>query len=138
MHLLCERLKGFGAAFSGLSRENLANGWNALFGDGDDGATARELDAILDADADLLPKAACFTKGTLINTAQGLVAIEQIKVGDEVLAFDELTRSNTYKKVTKTFKNTKDKIYEMTINGIKQCRIHTKGSKWAPGNRNAA
>lgn len=46
---------------------------------------------------------ACFTAGTLVHTKEGLVAIEQIKVGDWVLSKPENGGEQEYKRVLKTF-----------------------------------
>lgn len=56
--------------------------------------------------------ASCFVAGTLVHTNQGLVPIEQIKVGDLVLSRHEDGDDSfptEYKQVTKTFKSTDKK-----------------------------
>ncbi|HMV22554.1 MAG TPA: polymorphic toxin-type HINT domain-containing protein, partial [Rhodocyclaceae bacterium] len=45
----------------------------------------------------------CFIAGTLVHTDQGLVPIEQIKVGDRVLSQPEETGERAYKRVVNTF-----------------------------------
>lgn len=45
---------------------------------------------------------ACFVAGTLVHTDRGLVAIEQIRVGDMVLSQPEQTGELTYKRVVQT------------------------------------
>lgn len=55
-----------------------------------------------------LPNAtSCFVAGTLVHTNQGLVPIEQLKVGDMVLSMPESgpTKDKAYKRVVKTFKS---------------------------------
>lgn len=47
----------------------------------------------------------CFIAGTLILTSLGNKKIEDIKVGDEVWAFNEETGDKTLKKVTQLFRN---------------------------------
>lgn len=47
----------------------------------------------------------CFPAGTLVTTKKGLVKIEDIKIGDDVVAFDEENRTFSIKKVIETFKN---------------------------------
>ncbi|MES2949464.1 MAG: polymorphic toxin-type HINT domain-containing protein [Pseudomonadota bacterium] len=47
--------------------------------------------------------AVCFVAGTLVHTKEGLVPIEQIKVGDWVLSKSEEGGDLAYKQVTKTF-----------------------------------
>ncbi|MBC3935567.1 hypothetical protein H8K47_09350 [Undibacterium sp. CY7W] len=46
---------------------------------------------------------ACFAAGTLVHTKEGLVPIEQIKIGDWVLSKPENGGEQAYKRVLKTF-----------------------------------
>lgn len=43
----------------------------------------------------------CFKEGTLVETEEGLKPIEEIEVGDKVLAYDEETGEQAYKEVPK-------------------------------------
>jgi len=52
-----------------------------------------------------LPSTQCFIAGTLVLTNEGHKKIEDIKVGDKVLAYEELTGVNEYKEVVNVFKN---------------------------------
>ena len=61
----------------------------------------------------------CFVAGTLVLTASGLVAIEQIKAGDLVIAADEDSLVIGKKKVLETYVRTTDKLVHLTINGEK-------------------
>ena len=58
----------------------------------------------------------CFREGTLVATADGLKPIEDIEVGDKVLAYDQHTGKQAYKKVTRLFRNKTDKWYHVNIN----------------------
>ena len=58
----------------------------------------------------------CFREGTLVATADGLKPIEDIEVGDKVLAYDQHTGKQAYKKVTRLFRNKTDKWYHVHIN----------------------
>jgi hypothetical protein len=62
----------------------------------------------------LSPKGvSCFVAGTLVHTREGLVPIEQIKVGDWVLSKPESgVGEQAYKRVTKTFR-TEDKEVQL-------------------------
>lgn len=48
----------------------------------------------------------CFAKGTLVQTDKGHIPIELIKVDDNVLSFNPISKEKSYKKVLKTFHNT--------------------------------
>lgn len=64
-------------------------------------------------DSFMAPK--CFVAGTMVTTAAGLVAIENIQPGDVVLAANEETGEVAYKEVVRTFVNTTDEITHVTI-----------------------
>ena len=54
---------------------------------------------------------ACFAAGTLVHTKEGLVPIEQIKVGDFVLSkHDSGTGKRAYKRVLKTFAHAPQRV----------------------------
>ena len=59
----------------------------------------------------------CFKEGTLIATEDGLKPIEEIEVGDKVLAYDEVTGEQAYKEVVRLFRNKTDEWYHVTANG---------------------
>lgn len=59
----------------------------------------------------------CFKEGTLIATEDGLKPIEEIEVGDKVLAYDEATGEQAYKEVVRLFRNTTEEWYHITANG---------------------
>ena len=59
----------------------------------------------------------CFKEGTLVATEDGLKPIEEIEVGDKVLAYDEETGEQAYKKVVRLFRNTTEEWYHITANG---------------------
>jgi hypothetical protein len=68
---------------------------------------------------------ACFVAGTLVHTDKGLVAIEQLKVGDFVLSKSESGEgSKEYKRVTKTFSRESQEIFlvEYVLPGEKIAR----------------
>ena len=59
----------------------------------------------------------CFKEGTPVVTEEGLKPIEEVKVGDKVLAYDEATGEQAYKKVVRLFRNTTDEWYHICANG---------------------
>lgn len=61
--------------------------------------------------------ALCFTAGTKIQTDQGLANIEDIGVGDKVLAYDNITDTAVYKEVIKNKVGVVDSIVRLKING---------------------
>lgn len=64
-----------------------------------------------------LSNANCFKEGTLVETEEGLKPIEEIKVGDKVLAYDETTGEQAYKPVVQLFRNTTKEWYHIHVNG---------------------
>ena len=58
----------------------------------------------------------CFIAGTLVATSDGLKPIEDIEVGDKVLAYDPETGEQAYKPVVRLFRNTTDKWYHVHVN----------------------
>ncbi len=65
------------------------------------------------------PDTGCFLNGTKIHTKNGLKNIEDIKVGDYVLSYNEETKQTEYNRVYDTYIHTKnnEELYELTING---------------------
>ena len=59
----------------------------------------------------------CFVAGTQVATINGVKNIEDIKVGDYVLAYNEETGQNEYSKVIETYTNKTDQLCEITYNG---------------------
>nr|WP_238437694.1 polymorphic toxin-type HINT domain-containing protein [Paenibacillus polymyxa] len=57
----------------------------------------------------------CFTAGTKVQTDEGEKNIEDIEVGDKVLAKDEVTDEQAYKEVTHLYRNDKEITYELTV-----------------------
>ena len=58
----------------------------------------------------------CFAAGTLVATRAGLKPIEDIEVGDEVLAYDEVTGEQAYKPVVQLFRNETKEWYHVRMN----------------------
>ena len=58
----------------------------------------------------------CFKEGTPVVTEEGLKPIEEVKVGDKVLAYDEATGEQAYKKVVRLFRNTTNEWYHIIAN----------------------
>lgn len=63
-----------------------------------------------------MPKT-CFVAGTMIFTASGLVAIENIKVGDRVISTDTDTFETTEKAVVATYIHKVLQLVHLTVNG---------------------
>ena len=59
----------------------------------------------------------CFVAGTLILTAAGLVAIENIKAGDKVVSTDVNTMQSDTKEVLETYVRETDRLVHLTVNG---------------------
>lgn len=65
------------------------------------------------------PNTGCFLEGTKVLTKNGYKNIEDIKVGDYVLSYNEETKENEYNRVYDTFihRNNNEDLYELTIKG---------------------
>ena len=61
----------------------------------------------------------CFVAGTLILTANGLMAIEQLKVGDLVYAADEETLKVSLQPILETYIRETANLVHITVNGEK-------------------
>ena len=61
----------------------------------------------------------CFVGGTLVLTALGLVAIENIKVGDTIISTDIKTKKTGKKTVLRTFINESRELVHIIVNGDK-------------------
>lgn len=59
----------------------------------------------------------CFVAGTPISTIDGLKPIEEIKVGDEVLSYNEQTGQVEYKAVVETFERYEKEILRISVDG---------------------
>ncbi len=59
----------------------------------------------------------CFAEGTLVQTEEGMKAIEDIREGDMVLAYSEETGEQAYKPVTRLLRNKTDQWYHIYVNG---------------------
>lgn len=74
----------------------------------------------------------CFVPGTRILSEHGYKNIEDIKVGDKVYSYNEITRQVELRNVTKTYDHVDNRIYEIKVGNeiIKVTpdhRIYTKG-----------
>jgi hypothetical protein len=81
---------------------------SSLFGAGHDA------DGFIDAEGKYVVNT-CFVAGTKIHTAKGLKAIEEIKIDDYVLSWNERTGKNDYMKVLNTFVRTTNAIYKLEL-----------------------
>ena len=85
--------------------------------------------------------AQCFTGETEVMTDEGLVAIEDIEVGDYVLAEDTVTGEQEYKEVLNVFVSQTNKLVhvttaddnsETTINTTDNHPFYVEGKGWVP------
>ena len=84
---------------------------NKLSGDDLHQAVLKEISMLPEKPFAFEAKPACFPKGTLVHTQNGLVPIEQIKVGDMVLSKHESGEGEqTYKPVTRVFEHGPTKV----------------------------
>gem|GEM_PF-2936576 len=81
-------------------------------------AIEREVDASEDAFRAIRNIACnCFIAGTKVQTEDGEKPIEEVKVGDRVLAKDDQTGEMAYKEVEWLFQRDVDKTYNITVGG---------------------
>ena len=66
----------------------------------------------------------CFVAGTLVLTASGLIAIEQIKAGDLVYAADADTLEVSLKPVLETYVRETSELVHITVNGEEIVSTH--------------
>ncbi|WP_235595689.1 TIGR04388 family protein [Leptospira weilii] len=64
----------------------------------------------LNSQGEFVPRT-CFTAGTLVHTSNGTKVIEDVKVGDQVLSWDEETGEQEYHRVVKTFQREVNVVY---------------------------
>jgi len=78
------------------------------------------------------PKFQCFKEGTLVKTKDGVKAIEEIKEGDLVYAYDEKTGKCAYKRVLSLSRNVTKKwcSVSLLVNGKKESIVSTPGHKY--------
>ena len=57
----------------------------------------------------------CFVAGTLVKTSDGYKPIEEVEVGDEVVTRDEQTGEIRLHKVTETFHNFTDELFDFKV-----------------------
>ena len=69
-------------------------------------------------------KPTCFVAGTMILTAMGLVAIENIRVGDKVIAGNPENAKTLIKRALKTFVNETTELVHIMINGESVISTH--------------
>jgi RHS repeat-associated protein len=65
--------------------------------------------------ADMVRSCKCFTAGTKVKTSKGDKPIEEVQVGDQVLAKDDKTGKQAYKEVEWLFQKQVDKLYEIHV-----------------------
>jgi muramoyltetrapeptide carboxypeptidase LdcA involved in peptidoglycan recycling len=67
----------------------------------------------------------CFIAGTLISTASGFVAIENIKAGDKVLSTNEITKETETKTVVETYVRETMKLIHIRVSGEEITTTHS-------------
>ncbi|EMO62945.1 intein N-terminal splicing domain protein [Leptospira borgpetersenii serovar Pomona str. 200901868] len=76
----------------------------------------------------------CFVAGTLVLTGRGLKTIERIKVGEEVLAYDPRTETQTFKSVVRLFQNETEELVKIKFGNDMEV-VTTPGHRFFTSNR---
>ncbi|AXR60291.1 hint domain-containing protein [Leptospira mayottensis] len=76
----------------------------------------------------------CFVAGTLVLTGRGLKTIERIKVGEEVLAYDPRTNTQTFKSVVRLFNNESSELLKINFGDGEEVNT-TPGHRFFTDNR---
>jgi RHS repeat-associated protein len=79
----------------------------------------------------------CLTAGTPVDTANGLKAIETIRIGDSVWAWNEQTSQRELKRVAHTFVVQRNELVEILVDGVRVVAtpdhpFFTKERRWKP------
>ena len=114
-----------GAAQGAISHRRKTGSWKgagqaALEGMGDGALTGAITGAIqggMSGYSGYLKNGACFVAGTTVATATGLVAIEKIRAGDLVWAWDEETGDVALKPVVETYINETTELTHIFVSG---------------------
>lgn len=100
-----------GGVVAGVQSALTGHGFWQAFGDSvcenfvDALVTSFAMSAITVAVGNVIQTRHCFKEGTLVQTENGLKPIEEIQVGDKVLAYDEETGEQAFKPVKQLFRN---------------------------------
>ncbi|MDO6384571.1 polymorphic toxin-type HINT domain-containing protein, partial [Leptospira santarosai] len=76
----------------------------------------------------------CFVSGTLVLTGTGLKAIDRVKIGDEVLAFNPETKDQSLKQVVRLFRNENTELLKINFGEGEEVRT-TAGHRFFTENR---
>ena len=125
-----------GGTIAGIQAALTGHGFWQAFGDSvsenfvDAIVTSFAFTAVSIAASNLIQTRCCFKEGTLVETEEGLKPIEEIEVGDKVLAYDEETGEQAYKPVVQLFRNTTEEWQYVYIEGETEPIISTPGHKY--------
>ncbi|AVV77813.1 Intein N-terminal splicing domain protein [Leptospira santarosai] len=76
----------------------------------------------------------CFVAGTLVLTSKGLIPIETVQVGDEVLSFNPETKDQSLKSVVRLFRNENTELLKISFGDGEEVRT-TAGHRFFTENR---
>lgn len=107
-----------GAVGGAITHRVTTGSWNGSGQAALDGAASGFMSgAITGAVTGAVSSPNCFVAGTAVLTATGTVAIETIKAGDLVWAWDEETGDVALKEVVETYVNESDELVHVYVNG---------------------
>ena len=128
-----------GGTIAGIQGALTGHGFWQTFGDYvtenfvDAVVTSFVFSAMTVAAGNFIKHSQCFKEGTLVETEEGLKPIEEIEVGDKVLAYDEETGEQAYKPVVQLFRNTTEEWCTVSVkseNGQEFEIVSTPGHKY--------
>ena len=131
-----------GGTIAGIQAALTGHGFWEAFGESvtenfvDALVTSFAFTALTVAAGNLIKTRCCFKEGTLVETENGLKPIEEIEVGDKVLAYDETTGEQAYKPVVQLFRNTTKEWQYVYLEGETEPIISTPGHKYYLPNNN--
>ncbi|WP_279638308.1 polymorphic toxin-type HINT domain-containing protein, partial [Leptospira koniambonensis] len=92
--------------------------------------TNKELAGSMDQFTKDWSRKSCFVAGTLVHVPGGYKAIDQIKMGDHVLSWNERTGEYKYKEVSELFVHDVVELFDLEVNGEESFQVTGNHPFW--------